>query len=144
MKNTKGNLRLKKVTKREYQFLYDLLLERNPIVNISHKKMPTYEEHVKFVGSPPYSKWYIIFYSGKECGSIYLSKTDEIGIFLKKGLAKKGIGSNALKILMKENPRRRYLANINPKNKNSIRFFKKHHFKLLQHTYELSKNRYKM
>ena len=141
MKSTKENLRLKKVTKRECPFLYDLLLERNPIFNISHKKMPTYEEHVKFVSSRPYSKWYIIFYSGKECGSIYLSKNDEIGIFLKKGLTKKGIGNKALKILMKENPRRRYLANINPKNKNSIRFFKKHHFKLLQYTYELSKYR---
>jgi len=141
MKKIKENLRLKNVTKEEYPFLFDLLLERNPIVNISHKKIPTYKEHVKFVSSRPYSKWYIIFYSGKKCGSIYLSKTDEIGIFLKKGMAKKGIGSKALKILMKENPRKRYLANINPKNKNSIRFFKKHHFKLLQHTYELSKHR---
>jgi len=138
---TKGDMRLKKVSKDDCPFLYDLLLQRGPTVNISHRKMPTYDEHVKFVTSRPYSRWYIIFHSGKECGSIYLSKNDEIGIFLKKGMTKKGIGSKALKILMKKNPRRRYLANINPKNKNSVRFFKKHGFKLLQHTYELSNHR---
>ncbi|SVB98178.1 uncharacterized protein METZ01_LOCUS251032, partial [marine metagenome] len=35
----------------DYEFLYDLLLQRNPDANISHKKMPTYEEHVNFVKS---------------------------------------------------------------------------------------------
>jgi len=28
--------------------------------NISHKKMPSYEEHVQFVHSKSYSVWYII------------------------------------------------------------------------------------
>jgi hypothetical protein len=65
----------------DYEFLYDLLLQRNPDANISHKKMPTYEEHVNFVKSSPYSKWYIIEVDGKRAGTIYLTKQNEIGIF---------------------------------------------------------------
>ena len=38
--------------------------------------------------------------------------------------------------LIKKNPRKRFLANINPKNKNLISFFKKNDFKLIQYTFE--------
>jgi hypothetical protein len=39
---------------------------------------------------------------------------------------------------MGENPKKQYLANVNPKNKKSIKFFKKNNFKILQYTYELN------
>ena len=123
----------------DYEFLYDLLLQRNPDANISHKKMPTYEEHVNFVKSSPYSKWYIIEVDEERAGSIYLTKQNEIGIFLNEGLQEKGIGSNALNVLIGKNPDLRYLANINPENKKSIEFFKKLGFRLIQYTYELNK-----
>ena len=123
----------------DYEFLYDLLLQRNPDANISHKKMPTYEEHVNFVKSSPYSKWYIIEVDEERAGSIYLTKQNEIGIFLNEGLQEKGIGSNALNLLIGKNPDLRYLANINPENKKSIEFFKKLGFTLIQYTYELNK-----
>ena len=54
-----------------------------------------------------------------------------------KKFLKKRIGSEALEIIIKSNPRKQFLANINPKNKKSIEFFKKNGFKILQHTYEL-------
>ena len=60
-----------------HKFLYELLLQRKEIVNISHKKMPTYEEHVTFVKSEPYSKWYIIQIDDEKVGSIYLTKTED-------------------------------------------------------------------
>ena len=122
----------------DYKFLYELLLQRKKIVNISHKKMPTYEEHVKFIESEPYSKWYIIQIDDKKIGSIYLTKENEIGIFLKESIQRRGIGSNALNELIDINPGLRYLANINPKNEKSIKFFKKSGFKLIQYTYELN------
>ena len=124
----------------DYRFLYDLLLQRNPDVNISHKKMPTYEEHLKFVKSQPYARWYIIEVNNEKVGSIYLTHENEIGIFLGEGSQAKGIGSNALNVLIDQNPGLRYLANINPKNKKSIDFFEKSGFVLIQYTYELSKN----
>ena len=132
-------MKLKPVSKSDYRFLYDLLMERNPRANISHKKMPTYNEHVSFVSAKPYSKWYVILYRVNKVGSIYLTSQNEIGIFIKKSFQNKQIGNIALRKLIQKNPKKRYLANVNPKNKKSIRFFKNNGFKLIQYTFELSK-----
>ena len=77
-------VKLKIVSKSDYRFLYDLLIERDTRVNISHKKMPTYNQHVSFVSAKPYSKWYVILYGVNKAGSIYLTSRNEIGIFIKK------------------------------------------------------------
>mgnify|MGYP001238682637 FL=1 len=119
------------------KFLFELLKERDPQANISHKKMPSYNEHLKFIKSKPYTKWYVILKSKYRIGSIYLSKNDEIGIFLSKKYQGKNIGNDALSELIRKNPRERYLANVNPKNKKSSIFFKNNNFKLIQHTYEM-------
>lgn len=132
-----NSINLLLVSEKDLRFLYKLLKEREPSTNISHRKMPTFNEHVNFVLSKPYSKWYIIYYGKKKIGSIYLSKQNEVGIFIKKAFFMKGIGTDSLRLLMELNPRERFLANINPKNKRSIEFFKKNKFKILQHTYEL-------
>ena len=134
-KHNSVNLRL--VSKKDLRFLYELLKERDPTTNISHQKMPTYNKHVNFVLSKPYRRWYIIYYEKNKAGSIYLSKQNEIGIFVKKEFFMNGVGTYALKLLMDLNPREQFLANINPKNKKLSEFFKKHGFKILQHTYEL-------
>ena len=139
MEKNQSTICLKSVTNSDIEFLFDLLKERDPSTNISHKKMPTYDEHVKFVQSKPYSKWYIIFKSKQKVGSIYLSKNNEIGIFLSKKFQGKNIGDFALNDLIKKNPRKLFLANVNPKNKKSIQFFKNYGFKLIQYTFELSK-----
>jgi len=138
--NKNNKIKLKLVSKSDLEFLYKLLEERDLRTNISHKKMPTYEEHVKFVLSKPYTKWYIILLENNKIGSIYLSKSDEIGIFLKKNKQNRGIGKSALILMMKKNPRKRYLANVNPKNKKSTKFFKQNGFNLIQYTYELLDN----
>ena len=136
MKKTLSPISLKSVTNSDVKFLFDLLKERDPRVNISHRKMPTYSQHTKFIKSKPYSKWYIILKSKQKIGSIYLSKNDEIGIFILKKFQGKNIGIYALNELMKKNPRKRFLANVNPKNKKSISFFKNNGFKLIQYTFE--------
>ena len=137
MNNKENIVKLRLINNSDSKFLYDLLKNRDPQANISHRKMPTYKEHVKFVKSKPYTKWYIIEYGKNKVGSIYLSKVNEIGIFLKKGKQKKNIGTTALTILIQKNPRKRYLANVNPKNIISKRFFIKNRFHLLSYTYEL-------
>ncbi len=129
------NLRI--INESDYQFLYDLLSMRNPKDNISHKKMPTYLQHVKFIKSKPYSKWYVILNNEERIGSIYLSKNNEIGVFLSKKIQSKGYGQQALKQIIEKNPRKQYLANINPNNKKSNEFFMRNQFKLIQYTYEL-------
>jgi len=141
MKKTQSPISLKSVTNSDVKFLFDLLKERDPRVNISHKKMPTYSQHTKFIKSKPYSKWYIILKSKQKIGSIYLSKNDEIGIFLSKKFQGKNVGNFVLNELMKKNPRKRFLANVNPKNKKSISFFKNNNFKLIQYTFENAKRK---
>ena len=132
-----SSISLRIVRDSDSKFLFELLEERDPRANISHKKMPSYNEHLKFIKSKPYTKWYIILKSKDRIGSIYLSKNDEIGIFLSKKYQGKNIGNDALKELIRKNPRERYLANVNPKNKKSSVFFKNNNFKLIQHTYEM-------
>ena len=135
-----SEIKLTLVSKNDAKFLYGLLKERESDVNISHKKMPTYAQHIKFIESKPYSKWYIIRLGNQKIGSAYLSKQNEIGIFITKNMHAKKLGTTALNILIKKNRRKRYLANINPKNKKSMGFFKKNGFKLVQYTFELERD----
>ena len=128
---------LKPVTKKDCKFLYQLLAEREPKMYISHSRMPAYQDHVKFVMSHPYAKWYIIYKNKEKVGSIYLSKQNEIGLFIKKNKKNQGIGSNALRMLFELDPRPRYFANINFRNVKSVKFLTKNFFSPLVHTYEL-------
>ena len=130
------NLTLREVEKIDYEFLFKLLQDRKPNVSISHKKMPTYLQHVEFIESKPYEKWYIVLLDEKNIGSTYLSKNDEIGISLIEEMQGKGMGGRILELIIEKNPRNRYLANINPNNSSSVRFFEKNGFKLIQHTFE--------
>jgi len=140
MKKNELDISIRSVKKSDSNFLYELLKQRDPRANISHKRMPSFKQHESFIQSKPYSKWYIIQNFKNDVGSIYLSKNNEIGIFLIKKNQNNGIGKSALKLLIKKNPKVRYLANVNPKNKKSIDFFKKNGFKLIQYTYELENN----
>jgi hypothetical protein len=135
----KKQIKLELVTSSDHRFLYNLLKNRNPKSNISHKFLPSYSQHLDFIKSKPYSKWYIIYYGSQKCGSVYLSRQNEIGMHLEKKYASSIIQNDSLQIIMNKNPRNRYLVNINPKNKESIKFFKSKNFKLIQYTYEFVK-----
>ena len=137
MESINKKIKLNLVSKNDIRFLYCMLKIRDPISRISHKKMPTFEQHKKFVLSKPYKFWYIIKFENKKIGSIYLSKQDEIGIFLKNEFQNKGISQYVLLTFIKIHPRPRFLANVSPKNKISQKFFQKHGFIHIQQTYEL-------
>lgn len=121
-------IEFKTVNESDAEFLYELLKEREGHVNISHKSLPEWKEHLEFIKSKPYSKWEIILFEKNPVGNIYLTKRNEIGIFIKKEFQSKGIGSTALKQFMKESGEKRFLANINPTNYKSIQFFGKNGF----------------
>ena len=126
---------LKPVTIDDAKFLFDLLKQRQGIVNISHKSLPTWEEHVEFIKNNTYQSWDIIWVDNIRIGNIYLTDRDEIGIFLDKESQSNGYGSIAINEFMKKNGKKRYLANINPTNYKSIQFFGKHGFIHIQNTY---------
>jgi len=118
--------------------LFRLLEERDPVANISHKQMPTWEEHGAFVARKPYAHWFLIEDFGLPKGAIYLTFNDEIGIQIFKEFQGQGWGTKALKHLQILAPRKRYFANVSPANLKSQQFFLKHGFKPRQVTYELS------
>ena len=134
-----SNIKLNQVTKNDMLFLYELLKNKNPNSNISHKKMPSYDEHIKFVMSKPYTSWYIIECDKKNVGSVYLSKRDEIGMSINNDFEYDEIAKTVLKLLMKLNPRKRYLANVSPKDVRSQEFLLKNGFAGLEYVYEMKK-----
>ena len=133
------SIKLIQILPKHYKFLYNLLSERIPYENISHKKLPSYANHVKFVKSKPYSKWFLIEYGDKLIGSVYLSKNNEIAIWIKKYLKdpKSIIRKKILQEILTKFRRKKYFANVNPRNKKLINFYKKNEFKLIYFTFEI-------
>jgi RimJ/RimL family protein N-acetyltransferase len=119
------------------QILYELLQERQPYVNISHRVMPSWKQHNKFIASHPYSAWYLIKSGPEFVGSVYLSAANEIGVFILARWRGLGFGPCAIRLLMRRHGHRRYLANINPRNRKSIYLFKRLGFRMIQQTFEL-------
>ena len=131
---------LKTVNSKELKFLYELLMQRNSEENISHRKMPSYSQHVKFVNSKPYAFWYIIIENKEKIGSIYLPKLNEIGIsFIKEKKGKK-LEGKILNLIMNRHQRKRFFINISPKNKKLELQIKKNGFKIIQKTYEIERD----
>ena len=106
-----------------WELPYKLLEERDPVVNISHKSMPSWTEHCAYVESRPYLAWYwFATDDGWPAGCVYLSKEREIGIFVLQEHQRKGLASQAIQEIMRLHPGK-FLANINPKNKQSLTLF---------------------
>ena len=132
-------------------FLYQLLAERPPEANISHKAMPSLTQHEAFCASRPYEGWWLIVLRGAQeggekrsffrqpVGACYITKMGEIGIQIARGHQREGYARTALNALIAMHPGRRLLANIAPGNEPSRRLFEGFGFKLIQHTFELER-----
>lgn len=115
---------------------FQLLQEREPNQNISHKRMPSWDEHCDFIRSSPHQAWYWFASDhGQPAGCVYLSKDREIGIGVLKQHRGHGLAKQAIQELMTLHPGR-FLANIHPQNSESTRLFHKLGFHFLQVTYE--------
>jgi len=132
-------LRLEKVNKKDYKFLYELLKERDPIANISHQKMPSWDEHVKFNNSRPYKHDFVIKNGKSKLGRVYVTSRNEIGIFIKNIFRSKGYGTAVLGMILDKLKNETVYANIAPYNKKSQNYFKKFGFRLIQYTYRYKK-----
>lgn len=131
---------LRPVRESDTDFLYDMLKERTPDMSIAHKKMPTLEQHRAFMASNPYAVWYIIEAgSAVPVGHTYLTKHDEIGVFVLEAFHHMGFGLGAVRELMRLNKRDNFKANINPRNTRSQNFFAKMGFTCVQFTFTKEK-----
>lgn len=120
-----------------YAQLYVMLAERDSDVNISHKKMPTWTEHLTFVKSSPYKEWFLVMNSDLEpIGQFYITDKNEIGIQVLKKYQGKKYGTAILDLIVnKRYGDEELLANINPNNVRSINLFQKFGFCHIQNTY---------
>lgn len=121
---------------RSLPLAWQLLYEREPHQNISHKKMPTMDEHEAFFDSRPYEAWYIVQVAASHVGMVYLSRQREIGVGIIKLHQGNGFGPHAVAMMMDKHPGK-FLANINPANDASRKMFEGLGFTILQHTYAL-------
>ena len=61
----------------EIKFLYFLLKNRR--VSISHKEMPSFEEHRIFVSNHPYKTWNIVIKENINIGAQYIGYDNKLG-----------------------------------------------------------------
>lgn len=132
-----------RIDQADVDFLYTLLAERPPEANISHREMPTPEQHRQFVHRKPYAHWYLIGdenrgdgRQGPNFGAIYLTQAREVGIFILRFYWGSGYARMALEELRRLHPGP-ILANVAPANERSARFFQAAGGRIIQHTYEL-------
>ncbi len=130
-------MKLRHVTEKDAKFLYRLLAERPAVANISHRKMPSRAKHLAFIRSRPYPWWYIVDEDGVDCGAVYLTDQDEIGVSIARAHQRRGLARTAIEVLMLAHNRKRYLANVAPKNVLSHALFAALGFTCIQYTYEL-------
>ena len=127
------------------QVLWDVLAARPLEFSISHKAMPSWEDHCEFVRNHPYEAFYVIDVNGQPVGKIYLTFPpaapsllgNEIGIDLFPEAAGNGYGPQAVKMLMDKHGERRYIANVAPNNERSRRMFHRLGFVHVQDTLAL-------
>lgn len=143
------------------EWLYELIKERSPEINISHVELPTFEQHRAFWNRRVYRCCYLIEAEAQAprdgtlngpiefqpvwVGYVSATHNNEIGIVLLNEHRGRGFGPRAVKLLMslhKPNPpepgvrHRNWLANIAPANERSLVMFTKLGFKQIQITYE--------
>lgn len=148
------------VRKHAIDYLYQIVKERleEPDNNISHSMLPTMAQHVSFVTSKPYQRWFLIEQQRQEghdadshgalwVGYISATFNNEIGIILQRHARGQGLGRAVVRFFtlsydpMPASPSARigrWLANISPKNERSRRMFTGLGFVKMQETFELT------
>lgn len=129
------------------EITWQLLCARPAEANISHKGLPTREEHARYLKRHPYRAWYLIFNREEQCvGALSLTYANEIGIAILPEHQRKGYAREAIKQIIRTFPplpavpgkvAQGYVANINPANKASIDLFTSLGGVHIQNTYRL-------
>lgn len=136
------------------EYLYQMMKDREEEINISHRELPTFEQHRQFWVRRMYRFCYLLAHvihgANSEhhlwVGYVSATHANEIGIVIRKPYRTQGYGSLGVRALMEKhqpNPAEpgvrngHWLANIAPGNEPSRRLFESLGFKLIQNTYAL-------
>lgn len=127
-------------SKKHIEILYNLLKER--VHNISHKQLPSYEEHKSFILNHPYREWFLVKNNSTYYGSIYVLDNNCIGINIdtdNMNIIKKSINwvVSEIKPLpgIKSVRNKDFHININPNNKKMAKLLDNLNADLIEHTY---------
>jgi len=141
-------INIEKINKKEENIksLYKLFISRPNYHLISAKKQISFEKHKKFVKNNPYRYWFIIYVKNNLAGTIYFTKENTIGYFIKnKYLSNTQIIFKSILKIIKPLPKKLsvrqdfFTINISHRNKKYKKIFKKIGFELIQETFLLKK-----
>lgn len=72
-------IKLEEIVPKKAQILCLFALLEERVHRISHRSMPSFEEHEKFVKTHPYRSWFIVFLNDEAIGSVYVQYDNSIG-----------------------------------------------------------------
>ena len=72
--------------------------------SISHRTIPAYEDHYKFVNNNPYRAWFIIKVTNQVIGNIYVHFDNSIGLNCNTSITELQIKSTLKKLYLKLRP----------------------------------------
>jgi hypothetical protein len=122
----------------QIRVLYNLLEARK--YNISHREIPSYDEHTLFVKAEPYRAWYIILYREKPIGSVYLTEDNSVGLNIEEEQIEQVLSGVINFVLERHKPNPglkslrcdRFSVNVSPSNKKLISAMEKSGAEVIQ------------
>ena len=137
-------IKVNKKSKVHIDILFELI--KNKVFNISHNRLPSYNEHKNFVASNPYRIWSIIKKNNQPIGSFYINRLNYIGINLIDN-SQQNYEECIREIISKYNPlkpipsvRNKFFQfNVNPENINFIKALDSFNTYHIQNTYLIKK-----
>ncbi|KAF6243997.1 hypothetical protein C6988_00890 [Nitrosopumilus sp. b1] len=110
------NYFLRKTSTNDHPFIYNLVKEfLETDLSVTVLTLISFEEFFK----KKINRYTISNDQNDLIGFVQILENNEIGYFLDKKFRNKGIGTEAVSLLMKLNPKERYFATVNNKNKPS-------------------------
>ena len=130
--------KIRLIKENEITILYEHLKEflNTPYASTTGNLLPKFEDSEKFVKmyffeneNHEYDKWYMVLNEKDEIiGNVYITKKNMIAYHILRKYQHRGYGEESIKLLIEQNPRRKYFATVNIKNGVSINFIKKFGF----------------
>ena len=122
-------IELKPCNKDDYKFVYQLVEDMfKTNLNVTYLKLETFEEFVSRAFSSDDIHYIIMNEDEEKIGHVHIMQNNEIGYAVIPQFQNKGIGTEAVKKIMKMHPRERYFLTIHNQNKASIRLAEKNGF----------------